>query len=519
MIDKNSLPPRSILYMGASLAAILLLGCSDAKVEKTDTIINSDITGSCEAFAANNTNSAVNVHSSQTISQTKGLPAFCQITGKIEPNIGFEARYPLTNWNGKYFQAGCGGFCGVVEVNRETQSNAINHALRRGYATITTDAGHEGAHLGDGTWAKDNPDAERVYAHEVLPLTHAAGHDFAQQLYGTAPSYSYFSGCSNGGRLAAIAAQRYPALFDGIVAGCPVLNLSINGGVFGAWVLQANSDSQGGRILDHNFKPKLAMLEANAYAQCDGRDGQEDGVISDPFNCRVDLGTIPICEESNEPACLTAEEKAVTRKWYDGPIDSSGTQIFPGMAPGSERFWGHWYLGNESFPGAGTLLADGYGTYLGFPEDPDSYSALNFNFDQDVPKLATQGVLYNALDPDLSAFRNAGGKMIMWHGMADPLVLPQQSPDYYRAVEKTMGGSDEVEGFFRLFMVPGMGHCWELPAALPDNMSMLGALEQWVEHGLAPDAIPINRFNENGSVMQSGELRPYPQKATYSPHP
>ena len=503
----------------ALIISITLMACSDTK-ETPETIdpINA-AKETCSNLAESKAFPNIAIATATPLPETETLPAFCQITGKITPNIGFEARYPLIDWNGKFFQAGCGGFCGVVDANRETHSNAINHALRRGYAAITTDGGHEGAHIGDPKWAKDNPAAEKVYAEDVLPFTLKAGHQLIDVFYGQTPEYSYFSGCSNGGRMGAIAAQRFPDLFDGIIFGCPVLNLSLNGGVFGSWVLQANSYGQGGRILDHNFHAKLPLLEANAYAQCDAADGSEDGVIAEPFACQVSLDPIPTCEANNLDSCLTADEKSVVRKWYDGPVDRTGKALFYGMPAGSERYWGFWYLGNETFPGAGTLLADGYGAYLGFPEDPDNFSALDFNFDTDVAGLAEQGRLFDSIDPDLSAFQAAGGKMIMWHGMADPLVLPQQSPAYYETVQAEMGADSDISSFFRLFMAPGIGHCWELPAALPDQMSMLEALESWVERGTPPDAIPLRARTEGNQTFPSGELHPYPQTAIYSNSP
>ena len=188
------------------------------------------------------------------------------------------------------------------------------------------------------------------------------------------------------------------------------------------------------------------------------------------------------------------------------------------MTPGSERYWGHWYLGDGTTPGPGTFLADGYGTYLGYPEDPENYNSLNFNFDTDVGKLSEQGKLYDALNPDLTAFKNAGGKMIMWHGLSDPLVLPNQSPKYYEAVEARMGGKENVQSFYRLFMAPGLGHCWDKPANTPDQMDMLGTLEAWVEKGIAPDSIKVTQYYpKSNRIKRKGTLRPYPIQAQYGP--
>lgn len=507
---------KPLILLSVCTAILILGACSQRSVpaKKSDA---RNMNTACANLVSSTDHANFSIASSQSISKTGNLPGFCQITGEIKPSIGFEARFPLTDWNGKYYQAGCGGFCGVVEPNRETQSNAINHALRRGYATMTTDAGHKGQHLGDGSWALNNPAAELVYAHKTLPLTLQAGHQLIDMLYNDAPKYSYFSGCSNGGRMAAIAAQRYADLFDGIISGCPVLNLSVNGGVFGAWVLQAMTDSQGDKILGPKFTPKLAMLEENSLKQCDAIDGEADRIISEPFTCKVDLDSIPICSGSSQTTCLTPTERRAVQKWYDGPTNSEGVQLFPGMAPGSERYWGYWYLGTDKGPGPGTLLADGYGKYLGFPEDPKDYDALDFNLDTDIPKLAEQGKLYNALDPDLSAFKKAGGKMIMWHGMSDPLVLPNQSPQYYEAVKAAMGQEGDVPSFYRLFMAPGLGHCWEKPANAPDHMNMLEALENWVESDIAPDTIELTQYDNSKRVFRKGLLRPYPLTAIYEP--
>ena len=468
----------------------------------------------CEDLNLSSLPSDISITKNVVVQNRIGLTDFCQITGLIEPSIHFEARFPVSNWNGNYFQAGCGGFCGLVLPERETHSNSINHALRMGYASITTDSGHSGDHIGDASWALDNPLAEQVYARDILPVTHTAGHELIKAIYGKKPAFSYFSGCSNGGRLGAKAAQEYPNLFDGIIAGCPVLNLSMNGGVFGAWILQANSDKNGNIILNKNFKSKIPILEANAVNQCDSLDGKLDGIIQLPNECKIDLNLIPECVAKNDSDCLTSDEKMVVRKFYQGPKSSDGLQLFGGMPPGSERYWDYWYLGTNSLRKPGILLADGYLQYLGMAQDPLNYSALNFNFDKDIEKLVPQGLLFNAINPDLKSFQEAGGKILMWHGSADPLVLPNQSIDYYQALKTEMGSSN-LKKFFRLYMVPGMGHCWEIPSALPDQMDLLTVLSLWVEEGIQPNNIPIRKNDLSGDIKK-GLLKPYPQLATYN---
>ena len=459
--------------------------------------------------------SNISITKNVVIQNRIGLPDFCQITGLIEPSINFEARFPVSDWNGNYFQAGCGGFCGLVLPERETHSNSINHALRKGYAAITTDSGHSGDHIGDARWALNNPLAEQVYARDILPITRAAGHELIKLIYGKDPDFSYFSGCSNGGRLGAKAAQEYPNLFDGIIAGCPVLNLSMNGGVFGAWILQANSDKNGNIILDKSFKSKIPILEANAINQCDSLDGNVDGIIQLPNECKIDLSLIPECMIANDSDCLTSDEKIVVQKFYQGPKNSNGLQLFGGMPPGSERYWDYWYLGTNLLRKPGILLADGYLKYLGMAQDQLNYSALNFNFDKDLEKLIPQGLLFNAVNPDLKSFQEAGGKILMWHGSADPLVLPNQSITYYEALKARMGLSN-LQKFYRLYMVPGMGHCWEIPSVLPDQMDLLRVLSLWVEEGIQPNIIPIKQNSSSGVMVKEGTLKPYPQFTIYN---
>lgn len=205
----------------------------------------------------------------------------------------------------------------------------------------------------------------------------------------------------------------------------------------------------------------------------------------------------------------------VVRKFYQGPKNSNGLQLFAGMPPGSERYWDYWYLGTNKLRKPGILLADGYLKYLGMTQDPLNYSALSFNFDTNLEKLISQGLLFNALDPDLGTFQKAGGKMLMWHGSADPLVLPNQSITYYQALEARMGSSN-LQKFFRLYMVPGMGHCWEIPSILPDQMDLLTLLSLWVEEGIQPNTISIKQNSSSDAKIKEGVLKPYPQLATYN---
>lgn len=430
------------------------------------------------------------VDATAAVTDREDLPGFCQIQGTIEPNIGFEARFPLADWNGKYYQSGCGGYCGMVLPDKPGFSNTINEALKRGYATITTDNGHQ-AFIGDPSWAEGNPDAVEIYGHRGIALTHAAGTQLVSAFYDAAPARDYFGGCSNGGRMAAMAAQRYPDLFDGILGGAGVLNLSQSGGIYGSWVQQANSDENGERVLTQaNFGAKISTLEQEVLQQCDAVDGVVDGLIAAPRQCSVDVDALPACGDDPGVQCFTDTEKAVLRAWYQGPRNSSGQQLQPGMPPGGERFVGFWFLDPDDGVAVGNQLGGGFAKYMGFEGGtPDDYTALDFDFDRDPQRLTKNAAVLDALDPDLRGFRDAGGKYLMWHGWADALVLPDQSLDYYESVARELGGYAAIEDFFRLFLMPGHGHCWEIPAGVPDRFDPITVLDQWVTTGEAPAAI------------------------------
>jgi feruloyl esterase len=260
------------------------------------------------------------------------------------------------------------------------------------------------------------------------------------------------------------------------------------------------------------------LLEQEILAQCDQTDGQVDGFISTPRRCTVDLSLLPACKANGLKECFTAEELAVLSKWYRGPQDSSGKQLFPGMPAGSERYWALWFLDNDSAVAPGNALGGDYARYLGFEETPPhGYSALDFDFDRDPERLQSKGRLFDALEPDLETFRAAGGKYLMWHGWQDPLVLPDRSIEYHDSVVAEMGGRKVVDSFYRLFMIPGMGHCWELPSVAPDQFDPLAVLEEWVENEQAPSPLLVIAADPKSAAVDAMAVCPYPAATVYLP--
>lgn len=316
--------------------------------------------------------------------------------------------------------------------------------------------------------------------------------------------------------MALVAAQRYPKLFDGIISGCPAVDLTTSGGAFGAWKLRSNSDDTA-PVLTTDFTRKLPALTAAINAQCDALDGARDGLVARPDACRIDWDKMPACPTgvtgtASPSDCLTNEELRVVRLWYQGPVDSKGKSLFGGMPIGSEGYWKVWYL-RPPQQSVGTQLADGFTRKIVHdPARPD-FSASSFDFDRDPARLRRDFGFLNADDADLRAFRAAGGKLLMWHGMADPLVVPSQTVAYYDRVRKRMGGTARVQRFFRFFLAPGLGHCWEIPSAsAPEEFDPLTAIADWVERGKAPQELVARPSARQGDSLRITEVRyrPYP---------
>ncbi|KUF09712.1 tannase/feruloyl esterase family alpha/beta hydrolase [Pseudoponticoccus marisrubri] len=421
------------------------------------------------------------------------LPAYCELRATALPAISIEVRLPMEGWNGHYYQAGCGGFCGIL--GRADASggwvNAMRPGLERGYATATSDSGHFGLSVVDGEWAYNNPAAERDWGWRSIGETHRVAQAMIDAFYGAASDRAIFQGCSTGGRMAHVATQRYPEMFDGIISGAPAMDYPGLVATKMSWIVQANTDADGNQIL----KPAKVPLVAEAVmAQCDATDGTEDGVIEDPRACDVDLTGLT-CNSADGTDCLTPEEQGVIVKWRQGPVNRAGEQLYPGGVPeGSEPFWGLWLTGFEQ--GGGKLVpafATGFGRYMAFDEDPGpTWSPLDFDFTEDPQRMSAAAAAYNGDNPDISAFRAAGGKMIVYHGWADAIVTPYKTVDWYEKAAEAAGGEESLQENVRLFMVPGLDHCGILPGPGGINAAALDPmtpLEAWLDGGTAPMSI------------------------------
>ncbi|MBX6320751.1 MAG: tannase/feruloyl esterase family alpha/beta hydrolase [Rhodospirillaceae bacterium] len=492
------------LAAGALVLAAALLGGGTARAE--------DQTARCAGLRDLYLD-ATDLLSAAPVAASADLPAFCRVLGFVRPAIHFELRLPVDGWNGKLYMVGCGGFCGNLDADLPGFLNAMNFGLRRGYAAVATDGGHWGADRASGLWGLDNRQAEIDWGYRAVGEVARVAKAAVAAYYGRAPAHAYFVGCGTGGRMAAIAAQRYPDAFDGIISGDPFLHQTDVMGVLYAWQAQTLETDGGGALFDDRA---IQMLTQGALAACDGADGLQDGLIAEPWRCLFDPARLR-CRGS-EKTCLSPPQVEAAPRLYAGASDEAGDRLTHGLAPGSERFWPFWVTGEGARQGVNLLFGREFLRYLAYDPDPgEAYDPATFDFDQDPPALEGARGLYDATDPDLGPFRARGGKLIMYHGAADAAVPVQYSIDYFEAVAARQGGWQGTQGFFRLFVVPGMDHCAIEPGAGPDQFDPLSALEDWVERGRPPDSLPATQPARDGAPARSRPLCPYPLTARLTP--
>jgi feruloyl esterase len=424
-----------------------------------------------------------------------------------QPEIHIEVNLP-TAWNGRFYMFGNGGWAGEPF---DAAGRIANHAraLRAGFATASTDTGHSAAREPGASFAVSEQKL-LDYGFRSLHVTVLAAKRLVHSYYEANPSKSYYDGCSQGGREGLTFAQRFPDDFDGILAGSPALYNTGNMIARAYWM-------QG--LDGHPFPAaKLGLLANRVYDKCDAKDGLKDGLLDDPLSCGFHASQdLPRCVEGKDAAdCFTASEIAAADRIYSD-VFRQGKRFFPGWPVGAEVAGPNGQSGwlGQVITGAngGNVWADYAQSFLRYMAMPDADPLQllpRFSIDKEIPRLAFLHDALDATDPDLSAFRRRGGKLIMYFGWADPQLNPRVAVEYYGQVTERMGAS--TPDFFRLFMVPGMFHCGggvgtsTFDAATP--------LLHWVEAGDTPKAIPASR-SAGGKVIRTRPLCPYPQVARY----
>jgi feruloyl esterase len=424
------------------------------------------------------------------------LPPFCRVAATLKPSsdsdIKIEVWLPATGWNGKFQAIGNGGWAGVIGYP------ALAAALAGGYATAGTDAGHEG---NTAAFALGHPE-------KVVDMAHRAVHEMTVQAkgvidayYGSAPTFSFWNGCSMGGRQGVTEAARYPGDFDGIVAGASALN----------WmrllVARMTINAMVHRNPDSYITPdKYAMVHSAVLDACDALDGVKDGVIENPERCHFNPGVLE-CKGADGPGCLTTAQVETARALY-APITNphGGATVRPALLqPGTELGWAT-LAGPEPIP----YSIETY-RYVVFKDPSWDWHRFNAATDIDLA-LKVDNNLLDYTDANLKPFFDHGGKLLLYHGWSDPQVTAMGSVNYFNDVVKKLG-RDVAGKSIQLYMVPGMNHCQGGPGT--DTFNKMEALEQWVAKGKAPDQIVASHLT-GGKVDRTRPLCPYGKVAKWS---
>lgn len=523
MLKKSAL--RATVLIGV-LEALILVHCAQAQGQKP--------AQQCSALASihiENTIilSAKEVAEGATIVQMgppiPPQPAHCVVEGIINKHTGpdgneygdkFQLRLPDA-WTGRFLFQGGGGLDGILNPAVGFARSGFKTALARGYAVVSTDGGHEGKNPGDATFGAD-PEARADYQYRSTALVTPVAKKIVEQYYGKAPRHSYMAGCSNGGREAMIAAQRYPSLFDGVIAGDPAFDLT-RAAIAEAWFSSkfaeiAPKAPNGTPAIQKAFSDSdLKLVTSAVLKQCDELDALKDGLIDNPDACHFNPAVLR-CKAEKTDACLSREQVNALQVTFAGPVNSKGTALYwdwpydSGLAaPG----WRIWTLGNDQMPAINVMIYPQFVNHVALPQgDAPIKDALSFDFDKDPPRVNKSANVIDADSTDLRAFREHGGKLIVYTGMSDPVFSANDLIRYYGRLADANGGMSSTQQFARLFRIPGMNHCMGGPAL--DDFDDLTAIENWVEKGDAPNSIVATGKEFPG---RSRPLCPYPQISKY----
>lgn len=454
------------------------------------------------------------------------LVEHCRIEGRMAErtgidgkpyHIGFELRLPAV-WNGRLLYQGGGGNDGVVRPAIGAQA-APGYALNRGFAVVSTDAGHQAPTADFGFDPRARVD-NAYNAHDLVAVTAKA---LLRQFYGSPAERSYFIGCSGGGRQGMMFTQRFPAYFDGVIAIAPAMRVSKGATIAAAWDTQqlqsiAPPGDDGKPVLSRALSDgDLGVLRQGILDACDADDGLRDGLVSNPAACRFDVRSLQ-CAGDKADVCLAPRQVAALEKMFAGPRDSAGTPLYASWPWDAgvghpQNDWRAWRLGTSPTAAADSrhvlLMQDALQGYFVTPPDR-SLSIYEFDFDRDPARMDAHSWIFDtADDARLTAFEARGGKLLLAHGMADPIFSPHDTIDYYERLSLEHGA--ERDDFARLFLIPGMSHCQG--GAATDSWDGLAALVDWVEADRAPD-----RIVARGTTVfpeRTRPLCPYPQYAHY----
>ncbi|MEZ5400818.1 MAG: tannase/feruloyl esterase family alpha/beta hydrolase [Bryobacteraceae bacterium] len=438
---------------------------------------------------------------------TQRAPKYCRVRGLVRPEVEFEVALPV-DWNGRLLMVGNGGYAGN-NLDTPGPVGPRDEAMRLGWVFTRTNTGHDGAREPLGTFAKDRQKLID-YAFRAVHVTAETAKRVAAAYYGSRPKRSYFQGCSTGGRQALMAAQRFPEDFDGISAGAPVLDFT---GTMANYVAVQQAFAKA-----PVSAAKMKLAGEKIYALCDPKDGVRDGVIGDPLGCGFKPAEhLPRCTGAAAAHCFSEGEIRSLEVLY-GDQTIGGKRVYPGWPVGAEAVasngrmgWEGWLV-REGGRATQSAFSESFFRYLADPRD--SHPTLSIG-GLDLDKTAGTNLTWirsilDATDPDLSQLRQAGGKVLLWFGLADPALNARRAIEYYEEALKVNGAG--TKDFFRFFLLPGVFHCGGGPGC--DNFPHMAALIDWVERGKAPERLVATK-GAAGTVTRSRPLCVYPAAAKY----
>ena len=457
------------LLASVALAA-LTVGCTSQLTEGPGASSFPALAGADRCAAVTPAMLGAATASGKWVEEENGLPGFCEVTATLSPvpgsNIGVVYRLPAS-WNGKVLGFGGGGWIGNIALQTASEG------LRKGYATLQTDGGHPIGNVWDNAWAAD-PEKAKDFSFRAIHEMTDAGKRLVAAYYGQPHRRAYYQGCSTGGRMGLMEAQRYPDDYDLISAGAPVYTLQTQTSA----VLRNQVFARSGGF----SAADLQLAQNAALKACDADDGLEDGLINDPRQCRWDPAEIQ-CTGAKTDQCLSAPQVEALRTVYAGTRAPDGEWAMLPMSRGGEAGWSAFVgTGGTPDPSNGGGLGGLWPLIFG-PERPVDLAGMTL---EDVMQVRRSQFAewYEADDPDLRPFFRSGGKLLLWHGESDPGPSPVATNEYYEAV---LARAPAARSQARYFTLPGVGHCAGGPGA--SRVAWLDALESWDDTGRAPDVL------------------------------
>lgn len=509
---------------GFATAAIFFVQAGDGLADEA----------SCKALAGHSfsalADAPTQITGTRFVTAQGGLPAYCEVIGYTAPQVGLHLRLP-ENWVGRFHMEGCGTMCGVRIIEN------ADDPLSRGTAVATTDMGRSApvatadwtggrpdynTIMRSGEWAYNNTEQELDFAYRGTHKAVLASKAIVATYYGTDIDYSYWRGCSTGGRQGLMLAQRFPWHFDGIIAGAPAGIQPAYINIF--WRTLTNLADDGTVILGQS---QIPMLHKEVMKQCDGVDGLQDGVIDDPWACTPDLSALACQRSDTLDACLNAEQIASVERLYEGAFLKEGLRVSWGVPKGGELGLMRYILNDAGEMGTFEPMAQDRLRYTWFDYDPGpTYDALTFDLDRDYPRLFTRGFLPAPNNPDLTDFKRRGGKLITYQGLND-MLNAEPLIEYVKKVERVVGGAEAADEFLRLYLAPGMNHCRGGDGV--DTFDWITEMVKWVEQDQSPGTVIGYRRDGDTSlpgaeawpldpstVLKSRPVYDYPFTARYT---